>query len=254
MPASPNTPETWLREPPTTLVVGDGPYAQALATTVGAAVIGPQEILAGPAPTEDEGHPQVLRRLGRAIIVAGINHSAADLVVLHDALWRWIEKLSPEGDQHELAILFVLPPTGDALVQPLAAGLGLSHFERGVPGHGLALMDDNLSDLLAKAAAIVPQDLPPLRARRAADERYAALDALRKAVSDEALVAGARRVLEAFRGQQYLIDIFCRPPSHRHGNQLRRWLNGIVTGQVTHHDSGRPDECPANWLDGSRFL
>jgi hypothetical protein len=246
-------PKTWLASPPQSLVVGEGPYAQALGRIVGSAVIIPNQILGGPAPNEAGGYPLVLGTLARVFLVAGPSQTAADLLRVHDALWRWLDKLSPHGDQHELAILFILPPTGDGISKALAAGLGLERFEPDVPGHSLALMDESLEGLLAKAAAIVPQDLPPLRARRAADARHSALIALRQAVSDEALLTAAIRVNEVFRGQEYLLDLFCRPPSHRHGNLLRSWLNGLVTGQVTPQDEGSSGGNPSDWLDEARF-
>ena len=46
-------------------------------------------------------------------------------------------------------------------------------------------------------------------------------------------VEAAQDLLNAFTRQEFLLDIFCRAPSHRHGNLLRGWLNGAVTGSVT---------------------
>jgi hypothetical protein len=248
-----NIPETWFASPPHLLVVGGGAYARALAQVLAAGCLSSDDIASEPEPNEADAYPRVLGALEHVFLVAGTSHSAADVLRMHDGLWRWVEKLSPEGDQHELAILFVLPPTADGISKALAAGLGLEQFAPDVPGHGLALMDESLESLLAKSATILPQDLPPLRARQAADVRHEALKALRQAGPDEALLTAARRVNEVFRGQEYLLDLFCRPPSHRHGNLLRTWLNGVVTGRVTPHDAGSSDGNPSDWLDKTRF-
>jgi hypothetical protein len=246
-------PEAWFSQPPHLLVVGEGAYACALAQILAAAHLRPDQIASEPAPNEAGAYPRVLEGLERVFLVAGISQSAADLLRMHDALWRWVEKLSPAGDQHELAILFVLPPSGDGLARTLAAGLALEQFTPDLPGHGLAAMDDPLERLLAKATALVPQDLPPLRARQAADGRHTALAALPKATSNEARIAAALRVNEAFQGQEYLLDLFCRPPSHRHGNLLRTWLNAVVTNQVTPYNHDSSNESPADWLNETRF-
>jgi hypothetical protein len=245
--------DTLIASPPHTLVVGQGTYARAFGHILGETLIDSDEILLGPVPNASGGYPRILGGLERAFVVASSNHSAADLLRIHDAIWDWVEKLSPNGDQHELSILFVVPPAGgESLVGALAAGLGLERFASGMPGHGWVRMDASLPELLAAVAATTPQDLPPLRARRAADRRHAVLKVLIEAPEDE-VPDVARRVNEAFLGQEYLLDLFCLPPSHRNGNQLRGWLNAVVTEEVTPYDAARFGGSPSDWLDEDRF-
>jgi hypothetical protein len=246
-------PETWLASPPSNLVVGVGAYASALALILGGEFIRTEQILVGPGPNEVGGFPRVLGGLERVFLVASSSHSAADLLRIHDVVWDWVEKLSPDGDQQELSILFVVPSAScESLAIPLAAGLGLERFEVGTPGHGLIRMDSPLPALFAAVATVPSQDLPPLRAQQAANRRHALLKALIKATEDE-VPAAARRVNEAFVGQEYLLDLFCRPPSHRNGNQLRGWLNAVVTEEVTPYNAARSDGSPSDWLDEGRF-
>ena len=208
---------------------------------------------AGPAANESGAFSQVLGSLEKVFLVAATSQSAADLMRLHDALWQWVEKLSPDRDQHELAILFVMPVGAEGITNALAAGLGMESFRPDVPGHGLAKMEDSLQCLLAAAGAIIPQDLPPLRARLAADERHAVLAELKLALTGEGVLAAARRVNEVFHKKEYLLDLFCRPPSHRNGNRLRAWLSKVVTQGVTPCGEAGSDQCPSDWLDETRF-
>jgi hypothetical protein len=245
-------PATWLEAPPRLLVVGEGPYARALAGILAAASLRPDELMTGPAPSESGGYPRVLGELQLVFMVAGVSQSAANLSRVHDALWHWVEKLSSDGDQHELSILFIIPPSSaESLVKSLAAGLGLECIGDGSPGHGWVKRDSPLAGVLEAAASIPPQDLPPLKVRQAADARHAALQDLRQAVTHEALLNATRRVNEVFRNEEYLLDLFCRPPSHRNGNQLRSWLNGTVTGSVTPYDKSA--ESPLDWLSDTKF-
>lgn len=246
-------PETWLHSPPHLLVVGEGAYSRSMTQVLAAPFLLPDELAAGPAANESGGYSQVLGSLEKVFFVAETNQTAADLLRLHDALWQWVEKLSPDRYQHELAILFVMPPGSNGIVNALAAGLAMESFDSDLPGHGVAQMDGSLRGLLTSIGKIVPQDLPPLRARLAADVRRQALSALRTAFSKNDLEAAARRVCEVFAGKEYLMDLFCRPPNHPNGNHLRRWLEMVVTQGVTPEDMAGPNECPTDWLDESRF-
>jgi hypothetical protein len=251
-PAPTPVPDAWRSSPPHLLVLGEGAYARALAQVLAAACIRPDEIAAEPAPNEVGGYTKVLGSLERVILVAGAGDTAADLLRWHEAVWQWIEKLSPEGDQHDVAILFVLADaSGSSLADGLALGLGLEKIDPATTGHGIARMSDSLETLCTTLAAIRPMDLPPLRARRAANERHQALEMLKHAASlnePATLRVAAERVQVAFTGQEYNLDLFCRPPSHRNGNLLRGWLNRIVTGGVTPYDAGESVVGPLEWL------
>lgn len=225
----------WLVEPPSLLVIGEGPYALAMSQILGAAFLEENEFMSGPSSDEDGRYPQVCRKLERVFLVTGSSHGPTDILTAHDKLWDWVQKLSPEGDQHELTVVFVLPPSGaHSLSSALAAGLALEQFGPDVSGHGVVCMGDPLEEILEVAGTIKPQDLPPLRARRAGDLRHAAIRALQSAGTDKDLFAAAKGVAAAFINQEYLLDLFCKRPCHQNGNQLRTWLKGIVTNGVTH--------------------
>jgi hypothetical protein len=221
---------------------------------MGAAFLTPEQILAGPSPNESGGFPRVLVTLGRAFIIVGNSHGATEVLRMHDAAWDWVAKLSPEGDQHELSVIFVVSPAAsESLERAIAAGLGLEGFTTGMPGHGLVRMDAALPELLAAAAAVPLRDLPPLRARQAADRRHTALKALLETATEQQQIGAAQRVNEVFRDQEYLMDLFCRPPNHRNGNLLRSWLSTLVTKGVTPDGEASSDKGPAEWLDPTRF-
>ncbi len=251
-PATMPLPKTWRASPPHLLVLGEGAYAHALAQILTASFLRPEDISADPAPNEGGGYTKVLVNLEAVILVAGTGDAASDLLRWHESVWRWIEKLSHEGDQHDVAILFVLADaSGSSLADGLALGLGLEKIDPATTGHGIARMSDSLETLCASLVAIRPMDLPPLRARRAANERHQALEMLKHAASlnePTALHAAAERVQVAFEGCEYHLDLFCRSPSHRNGNLLRGWLNRIVTGGVTPYDAGESVVGPLGWL------
>lgn len=242
-------PYDWLSAPPRTLVIGDGYYEAALAIVTDAEQIGMELLEKEPAPNEHGGYPRVLGDLQRAFIVAGTNQNASEILRIHDALWNWVEKLSPDGDQHELAIIFMVPPnTAENFGHPLAVGLGLSQIEAETSGHAVIEISTPLEQMCREVARVKPMDLPPIRARQAADVRHSAMHELKTADTGEELIDAAKRVSEVFGGQEYHLDLFCRPPSHRNGNQLRVWLNGIVTGAVTPYDTGASSQDILGWL------
>jgi hypothetical protein len=242
-------PPAWLSAPPTTLVIGHGPYARALGIILGAACLGSEDLLTGPAPNDAGGFPRVLAELERVFIVAGTSDNPSESLRVHTALWEWVMKLSPNGEQHELAIVFILPPNdGCRTVESITIGLGLTGVDPTEAGHAFVLMNASLEAVLTQVGRVRPMDLPPFRSRQAADVRHAALLAMRSTESGESLVDAAKRVIEVFRGQEYLLDLFCRPPSHRNGNQLRDWLNAVVTGDVTAYDGPELGGNPVDWL------
>lgn len=239
-------PENWLSSPPESLVLGSGPYASALAFVLEAGLLDCETLEAGPA--ENDGYPQVLEKLERILLVVGNGMPAADALRHHRAAWEWVGKLSPAGDQHELAFLFVLPPdASQALEESLAVGLGIPEFDPKSTGHAVWRMSGSLESLLSGLAGTRPLDLPPLRARQAADVARVALRKLQQAADSHSMREAARAVLSVFSGREYHLDLFCRPPSHRHGNLLRGWLHTVVTSEVT-PGSLEEGNHPSQWL------
>lgn len=223
----------WLCEPPITLTVGEGSYAAALAFVLGSVLIDASALVFGCQENSGEPAPLVLRNLEKVVLVGGVGDSSADLLARHKDVWRWIEKLSPEGEQHDVAILFVLPlSSSSSLGKSLGVGLGLEKFDP-ESGHGIARMGDSLETLCRVLSAIRPCDLPPLRARQAGNIRHKAIRQLAVANDREELNQAARNVAACFAGEEYHLDMFCRPPSHRNGNHLRQWLRDAVTAGVT---------------------
>ncbi len=236
--------------PPVSLVVGRGPYAVALATILGTEAITSGQLSAGLEPNDGGGYPQVLESLAQVVFVVSESMPAAEVIENHRAVWHWVGKLSSAGDQHELAILFVLPAdVAQGFEDVLAVGLGVPRIDPAVTGHAVWRCAGSLSELIDVLTGIRPMDLLPLRARWAADTKHTAMAGLRATlvqVNPTAISEAARQVLATFSGQEYLLDLFCRPPSHRHGNLLRNWLNAAVTNTVT------PDwlKVARNQLDG----
>jgi hypothetical protein len=230
-------PAEWLSVPPETLVVGSGPYAAALASVMGTASLDARKLAACPEPNEQGGYPRVLEYLERMFFVLGTNQSAADALRCHEDAWNWVVKLTSAGDQHALSFIFILPAeVSSDYESALAIGLGVAKIDPATTGHSVWRRSGSLTKLLDVVSRTQPMDLLPLRARRLADARHAALGALRAAVAggDRLKAAdAARQALSVFSGHEHHLDIFCRPPSHRHGNLLRGWLNASVTDGVT---------------------
>lgn len=234
--------DEWLSDPPIMLAVGEGSYAAALAFVLGSVLIDASGPFTGSQENYEQPVPLVLRNLEQVILVAGAGNTASDLLRWHEAVWQWIEKLSPEGDEHDVAILFVLADaSGSSLADGLAFGLGLEKIDPTTTGHGIARMSDSLDTLCTTLGAIRPMDLPPLRARRAANARHQALEELKDAASlnePTALHASVEGVRIAFEGCEYHLDLFCQAPQHANGNRLRSLLQKIVTEEVTQYSQG----------------
>lgn len=250
-------PQQWRYAPPETLVAGDGPYAVALATVLGTEGISLGQLQSGPEAEDGGRFPQVLESLARAILVVSESMSAAEAIQCHRAAWDWIERLSSAGDQHELAFLFMLPEdTSQGFEDALAVGLGVPRIDPASTGHAVWRRTGSLSELLDVLTGIRPMDLLPLRARRAADTKHTTMAGLRATLAQDnptTVSEAARQVLAAFSGQDYLLDLFCRAPSHRHGNLLRGWLNAAVTYPVTPEGWKVARKQLAAWLaDGER--
>lgn len=248
----PLVPHEWSNDLPEILVAGDGCYATALAATFGATLLPSQKLMAGATASALEQSPRVLNNLKRAILVVSDSMAPGDALRCHESIWNWVERLSSTGDQHDLAFLFILPADASSQYEAaLAAGLGLDRIDPASTGHAVWRQLSSLAEMLDKILQIQPTDLLTVRARRAADSRRRALAELQRAVAQDDLAAASaavRAVLAAFQRQEYNLDVFCRPPSHQHGNLLRRWLNNGVTSPVTPDWQAEGRKHLAEWL------
>ena len=245
-------PNEWLVDPPGTLLAGEGPYAQAVATGLGTGTISLGQLKAGPEANDGGGYSQVLERLALVILVVSESMSAAEAIQCHRAAWDWVGKLSSARDQHELAFLFILPAdASQEFEDALAVGLGVTQIDPASTGHAVWRRSGSLSEMQHVLANIRPMDLLPLLARRAANAKHTAIAALRALLTQDNPIAvseAALQVSAAFSGHEYLLDLFCRAPSHRHGNLLRGWLNEAVTSPVTQDWLAASKQHLAQWL------
>lgn len=195
------------------------------------------QLHAGPESNLGGGYPRVLENIKQGFLVVSEDMSPADALRCHKSIWNWIGKLSSAGDQHELAFLFVLPENASKEFEDaLAVGICVPMIDPAATGHGVWRCSGEFSELLDLVTATHPMDLLPLMARRSADSRRLALTRLRAAAMHDdptAIGAAVQAVVDAFSAAEHRLDLFCRPPSHRHGNLLRTWLNAGVTGRVT---------------------
>jgi len=245
-------PNEWLVDPPATLLAGEGPYAQAVAAGLGTTAISLSHLIAGPELNARGGYPQVLDGLAQIILVLSESMSPAEAIQCHRAAWDWVKKLSSARDQHQLAFLFILPADASQEFEgAIAVGLGVSDINPASTGHAVWRRSGSLSEMLPVLANIRPMDLLPLQARRAANAKHTAIAGLRALLTQDSPTAvneAARQVQLAFSGHEYLLDLFCRPPSHRHGNLLRAWLNTAVTAPVTQDWWTTSKQHLAEWL------
>ena len=250
MPAA--IPVQWRYAPPRSLVVGDGPYAKALATTLGTASLSLSDLAVGPARNDRGGYPRVFEGLTRVLLVVPEGAVPVDAIGCHRAVWYWVEEISSLGEEHELAFFFVLPADAPASSEKsLAIGLGISAMDPATTGHAAWRRSGSLSGMLELLASVRPIDLLLLRARRRVNARHAAIAQLCSAMVANDLSEGreaVREVLGVFAGQEYQLDLFCRPPSHQHGNYLRAWLNGAVTDPGTQEWWNVGSEHIGDWL------
>ena len=219
---------------PETLVVGSGPYVEALSSLLDGACLHPSTAKLEPPANENGGYDFFLNQLQRVIHVSEPGCGADELLRVHDGVWKWIDLLTKHRDCHSVATLFLVPElSAQSFSQTLPAGLGLEDFSSSDSGFGMISMNAPLAEILRMASGILSQDLQKLRGRRNADLRFCVLRSLLQADTAEESCASAIRVKQLFHKQEYLIDFFCLEPSHPNGNQLRKWLDRVVTQGVT---------------------
>lgn len=234
-------PEEWLFRPPKVLVVGAGPYANALAQVLSGSRIGFQEIASFPVSPDFESTPLIWSHLHHVFLVSSPTQSAGDLLAAYRNMWVWVQCLTAEQEEHRLATIFVLPTAHSGQKSSLARGLGLKEIDPGSGGLGIADMSKSLADILAIAMRVEPKDFVTVRNRLIADGRRTALRRLGELMADgrrgsafaDSIPIAAAAVAEQFRGCEYDLDLFCRSPRHPNGNTLRQWLSHAVTGVVT---------------------
>lgn len=230
-------PLEWQYDPPVCFVVGEKPYGAALATVVGTVAVSFDQLAAGPAESVSGGFPRVFQNLKWAFLVVPDATPPFDALQAHQRIWEWVKRLSPSGEQHELAFVFILPAGASSCYEEdLAVGLIVSECNLVRSGHGIWRRSGSLNDLVDLARRTHPSDLVSLRGRRASDSKHVAVARLRSAARATDPTRGREAtmaVLVAFRDQEYLLDLFCRPPSHQNGKRLRTILNAAVTNPVT---------------------
>jgi hypothetical protein len=245
---SSHIPTEWQYDPPGSLVVGDGSYASVLAFVLGTVALPFEQLRKGPAPNDTGGYPRVFDDLKWSFLVVMETMAPAEALRCHSEVWDWVEKLSSEKEQHELAFVFVLPPgTPQSYEAALAAGLILPAIDPLTSGHAVWTQSGSLGELIVLAGSTPPSDVVRLRGRRASDSRHIALTRLIDAARGNDPAQGreaAMEVLASFSGQEYDLDLFCRPPFHQNGNLLRDWLDTAVTTIVT----------PESWVEQRRKL
>lgn len=233
--------EAWLFDPPTTLVFGEGAYSDALSQVLKAGnlefdALNVTRLLPDSSPT-----PLVWNDLRLVFLIGVPRQSAGDLLVAYRSLWDHVQYLTDEQEEHRLAVVFILPGSNGGTEASLVRGLGLPEIVPARSGIGIARMGESLAEILALASRVEPRDFVTTRNRLAADARRCALRQLKEAflieanpcASTEMIRSAANAVMEQFRGCEYDLDLFCRPPRHPNGNTLRQWLSRAVTREVT---------------------
>lgn len=241
-------PDDWLAAPPHSLVVGTTAYTHTITVGLSASCLPAADLLVTELTNADNGIPQVLVDLKRVMVVADSSQSPAEVIRCHEILWQCLEKLSPDRDQHELVILFVMPTADKIYIDSLLMHWGLSRAEAANFGLGFAKMGDSLESLCKTLAAIRPTDLPPLVARQSRDTRHKSIRSLQSSTTSEDLIPAAKQVFEVFKACEYHLDLFCKPPAHQNGNRLRQILKEIVTESVT------PDDYPDQLKEITQLL
>ncbi|MEM6915237.1 MAG: hypothetical protein AAF491_01630 [Verrucomicrobiota bacterium] len=230
-------PSSWLVSPPDILVIGSGVYTSTLAHVLGTELTASIGFKNSPAPLTGGTFPQVLTELRCAFLVASQSDSVADLVSYYEGLWRWLDRLSEDGEDHQISTIFVFPSeSNEAIVDSLTLGLGLRTLTPD-SGVGVAFMQDGLKELLTTTSKIIPQDEVSFRRRLQTDQRRQVLgklaETLRGRQDHQEIMSSAEEVLKVFAGREHDLDLFCRQPQHSNGNLLRNLMHELVTGKVT---------------------
>jgi hypothetical protein len=249
--------ELWTLQESESLVVGDGFYARALASALGAFSLSlgyRQRGALGPTVRS-----KTWEGLNRAFLVVPERMSVAETLWHHQSLWHRVQILSPFGDQHDLAVVFIIPGHAPmAFDLALASGLSLSVSELPSNGHAIWRRSGTLRQLLDLTGRIVLKDLLLINARREKDLRRLALRRLMFAVKrdDHAGVRDAARVvLDVFGQSLYILDCYCRHPHHHsYGNLVRRWLHAGMAPLASKEWLNEGRERLPIWLDAELQL
>lgn len=247
----------WLANPPHLLVAGDAPLAAALGQVLGGAVI-PLNAL-DEQIQEDEVAAGVsyhlLEELQTVMVILPLSAGLTDVARWGDQIWKLVERFSSMGDQHDLRWVWV-PIVGNSarIEEGLRVVLSLPPDVLDMAGYGYGIWNpkQSLLDLGRVWQSICPADLLTQRARRNRDGRRRALGMLLGALQGydpDAVVAAAQEVMAQFsKEKEFLLDVFCQPPSHPNGGELRRWLTEVVTCGVTPHRCSSSRSKVEGWL------
>ena len=227
-------PDIWLSTPPRNLVIENGSYSHVITGILGASCLSATDLPIIEFTNLGTAIPRVFSELKCVILVANRSESPAEVLNYHEAIWKWIEALSPDGDMHELVMLVIVPAElSERFIEALLMKWGITLDEAKSFGLGFATMGDSLESLCQTLAETTAMDLLPLRARQAKDVRHKSIRLLLDAQTFEDFSLATKQVSELFKGSEYHLDLFCQPPAHSNGNRLRSLLSEIVTESVT---------------------
>lgn len=224
-------------------MAGNGPLAEVLGQVLSGDVIGIEALDMEPLQAEEEGggYP-LLKELHSVMMVVPMSAGLTDVARWVDQIWRLVGRFSSAGDQHDLRWVFVpVASESGRIEEGLGAFLAVpSEAQLTSLGYGIWCPQYSLEELGRVWRSIHPKDLLALRARQNRDGRRRALSTLLGTLQGDdpdAVVAAANEVATQFPDKEdFLLDVFCRPPDHHlNGGKLRRWLAEVVTRGVTPH-------------------
>lgn len=246
--------DEWSANSPHLLVAGDGSLAAVLGHVLGASVMSLNALDEHALEGEEEGESyRLLEKVHSIMIIVPLSAGLTDVARWVDQIWGLVERLSSMCDQHDLRwVLVPVASNPGSLEEGLGAVLAVPTVAQlASHGYGIWCPQHSLEDLVRVWQSVLPNDLLTLRARRNQDGRRRVLGALLGALQDnnqEAVVAVAKEVATQFFKHEYLLDVFCRPPSHQRGSKLRRWLTEVVTHGVTPHLCSSSHSEVESWL------